>query len=233
MTLLGTADPAIEGTNRAIRMLSHAKKGTYQDSPPLNLLKDEDLVRRAQDDDQEAMTELVQRYQRKAFSIAYHMGSGDIEEAKDSTQEAFLRAFRNIKRFRKKSSFYTWFYRIIVNTCLDGRRRRQKREKYLSFLRPKAGDRWPSKDIIEEQADMKKNNDPLAFLSDKNFRHETKKAMMSLSVKQRLVFQLKVIQDLRIHEIAQITGMAEGTVKSHLFRATHFLRETLQEWVEP
>jgi RNA polymerase sigma-70 factor (ECF subfamily) len=179
------------------------------------------------------MEELVQRYQNRAFSIAYHMGSGDIEEAKDFTQEAFLRAFRNIKRFRKKSSFYTWFYRIIVNTCLDGRRRRQRREKYFPFLRPKAGDGGSSKDILEEQAEVGANVDPLAVLSDKNFRYETRKAMMSLSERQRLVFQLKVLQGMSIHEVAQVTGMAEGTVKSHLFRATHFLREALQEWAEP
>ncbi len=214
-------------------MLSHAKKGPYRDDPPLTLSSDEDLVIRAQKDDRGAMEELVQRYQRQAFSIAYHMGTGDIEEAKDFTQEAFLRAFRNIKRFRKKSSFYTWFYRIIVNTCLDGRRRRQKREKYFSFLRPKAGDGRSSKDVLEEQAEVGGKNDPLSILSDKNFRHETQKDMMSLSEKQRLVFQLKVIQGMRIHEVAQVTGMAEGTVKSHLFRATHFLRKALQEWVDP
>ena len=87
--------------------------------------------------------------------------------------------------------------------------------------------------VLEEQAEVGRKNDHLAVLSDKNFRHETQKAMMSLSEKQRLVFQLKVIQGMRIHEIAQVTGMAEGTVKSHLFRATHFLREALQEWGEP
>ena len=142
------------------------------------------------------------------------MGSGDLEEAKDHTQEAFLRAFKNIKRFKLKSSFYTWFYRIIINTCLDGRRRRQRREKYFPFLRPKpsgerlsreAGDR-PSKEIIHEQADMGRENDPLAVLSDKNFRYETRKAMKSLSEKQRLTFQLKVLEDMSIHEIAQVTG---------------------------
>jgi len=214
-------------------MLSHAKKGADQDVPDLNPISDEDLVIRAQKDDRGAMEELVQRYQNRAFSIAYHMGSGDIEEAKDLTQEAFLRAIRNIKRFQKKSSFYTWLYRIIINTCLDGRRRRQRREKYFSFLRPKAGDGRSSKDVLEEQAEVGRKNDPLAVLSDKNFRHETQKAMMSLSEKQRLVFQLKVIQGMRIHEIAQVTGMAEGTVKSHLFRATHFLREALRAWGEP
>jgi RNA polymerase sigma-70 factor (ECF subfamily) len=214
-------------------MLSNLKKGTDLDVPDLTSPSDETLVLRAQRDDRGAMEELVKRYQSKAFSIAYHMGSGDIEEAKDFTQEAFLKAFRNIKRFRKKSSFYTWFYRIIVNTCLDGRRRRQRREKYFFFLRPKAGDGRSSKDLLEEQAESGAKDDPLAVLSDKNFRHETRRAMMSLSEKQRLVFQLKAIQGMSTHEVAQVTGMAEGTIKSHLFRATQSLREALQEWAEP
>jgi RNA polymerase sigma-70 factor (ECF subfamily) len=88
-------------------------------------------------------------------------------------------------------------------------------------------------EVIEEQVDMGKQNDPLAALSDKKFRYETRKAMGSLSEKQRLTFQLKVLQEMSIHEIAQVTGMAEGTIKSHLFRATQVLRKALQDWVEP
>jgi RNA polymerase sigma-70 factor (ECF subfamily) len=214
-------------------MLSNLNKGTDLDIPDLSPPSDEDLVILAQKGDMRAMETLVHRYQNRAFSIAYHMGTGDIEEAKDYTQEAFLKAFRNIKRFKKKSSFYTWFYRIIVNTCLDGRRRRQRRDKYFSFLRPKASDGQSSDDVLEEQTQAGTKGDPLSLLSDKNFRHETQKAMMSLSEKQRLVFQLKVIQGMSIHEVAQVVGLAEGTVKSHLFRATHFLREALQEWAEP
>lgn len=214
-------------------MLSHVKKGTDQDVPDLTPASDEDLVLRVQMGDRQAMEEMVQRYQNKAFSIAYHMGSGDMEETKDVTQEAFLRAFRNINRFRKKSSFYTWFYRIIINTCLDERRRRQRRKKYFSFLGRKRGEERSSNDLLEEQPEVGRKQDPLAVLTDKNFRDETRKAMMLLSEKQRLVFQLKVIQDMGIHEVAQVMGMAEGTVKSHLFRATHFLREALQEWEEP
>ena len=226
-------DPAAEGINKTTFMLSHVQKGSHQDETPLNSLKDDDLVRLAQNNDLGAMEELIQRYQRQAFSIAYHMASGDLEEAKDHTQEAFLRAFRSIKRFKLKSSFYTWFYRIIVNTCLDGRRRRQRREKYLPFLRPGIDGGRPSREVNEEQVAMGKQNDPLSVLSDKKFRYDTQKAMKSLSEKQRLTFQLKVLQDMSIHEIAQVTGMAEGTVKSHLFRATHVLRNALQEWVEP
>lgn len=89
-----------------------------------------------------------------------------------------------------------------------------------------------SQELIEEQADMGKEKDPLSVLSDKNFRYETHKAIRSLSEKQRVTFQLKVFQEMNTREIAQVTGMAEGTVKSHLFRATRVLREALQGWVE-
>ena len=99
------------------------------------VLNDEELVARAQAGDQRAIGELLDRYQQKAYAIAYNMCSGDSEEAQDLTQEAFLRAIRNIKKFRKNSSFYTWFYRIVVNTCLDGIRRRRKRERLFSFWR--------------------------------------------------------------------------------------------------
>jgi RNA polymerase sigma-70 factor (ECF subfamily) len=233
MPSLETVDLPAEGINKTTLMLSQVKKESHNNETPLNSLKDDDLVRLAQNDDPGAMEELVQRYQRQAFSIAYHMAAGDLEEAKDHTQEAFLRVFRNIKRFKLKSTFYTWFYRIIVNTCLDGRRRRRRREKYLPFLRPRTDGKRTSMEVIEEQVDMGKQNDPLAALSDKKFRYETRKAMRSLSENQRLTFQLKVLQEMSIHEIAQVTGMAEGTIKSHLFRATQVLRKALQDWVEP
>jgi RNA polymerase sigma-70 factor (ECF subfamily) len=87
---------------------------------------DEELVRRAQRDDPWAIEQLIIRYQKRVYRVAYHMLSGDAEEAKDLTQEAFLKAFRRIKQFKGKSSFYTWLYRIVVNRCIDERKRRQR-----------------------------------------------------------------------------------------------------------
>ena len=76
-------------------------------------LKDAELVARAQDGDQTAFEVLVRQYQGKAYAIAYNMCSGDSEEARELTQEAFLRAFRSLKNFRGKSSFYIGIRRNI------------------------------------------------------------------------------------------------------------------------
>ena len=196
-------------------------------------LKDEELVVRAQENDREAMEEFVSRYQQKAYAIAYQMCSGDREEAQDLTQEAFLRVFRNIGTFRGNSSFSTWFYRIVVNTCLDGRRRRRRRDRVFSFWRPRQREEEPSKGEIGEQPDMVAENDPLAALTGRELALEIRKALTSLPERQRMIFQLKVFQGMSIREIAQVMGTAEGTVKSHLFRATHFLRAALKDWGVP
>ena len=196
-------------------------------------LSDGELVARAQREDQWAIEEFVSRYQQKAYAIAYQMCSGDSEEAQDLTQEAFLRVFRNIKKFRGDSSFYTWFYRIVVNTCLDGRRRRRRRERIFSLWKPGQREEEESKEVSQEQPDMGEDNNPMTVLSGKQLTREIQKALMSLPERQRVIFQLKVFQGMSMREIAQVMGSAEGTVKSHLFRATHFLRTALKEWAVP
>ena len=196
-------------------------------------LKDAELVARAQDGDQTAFETLVRQYQGKAYAIAYNMCSGDSEEARELTQEAFLRAYRSLKNFRGKSSFYTWFYRILVNTCFDSRRRRSRLEKIFSFWRRDKHEKVSSDEIDAQYPDPKEYTNPMAALSNKQLAHEIKQALASLPEKQRVVFQLKVLHGMRIHEIAKIMGSAEGTVKSHLFRATHFMREALKEWAKP
>lgn len=84
-----------------------------------------------------------------------------------------------------------------------------------------------------EYPDPKEYTNPMTALSNKQLSKEIKAALASLPEKQRVVFQLKVLHGMRIREIAQIMGSAEGTVKSHLFRATQFMRDALQEWAQP
>jgi RNA polymerase sigma-70 factor (ECF subfamily) len=203
-----------------------------EESP--ELLKDEDLVARVRENDQWATEALIRRYQKKAYAIAFQMCSGDCEEAKDLTQEAFLKTFKNIQKFKGESLFYTWFYRIVVNTCLDGRRRRHKRERiFSSFLRSarRGKDGEKIENILEEQPDMSENSNPLAVLHGRQLAREIQKAMGSLPKTQRMAFQLKVLHGMSISEIAQIMKLAQGTVKSHLFRASHFLKEALNDWI--
>jgi RNA polymerase sigma-70 factor (ECF subfamily) len=196
-------------------------------------LKDKALVARAQDGDRAAFGDLVKMYQGKAYAIAYSMCSGDGEEARELTQEAFLRAFQNLKSFRGKSSFYTWYYRILINICLDNRRRRGRWDKIFSFWRREQNEKTNSGETNIEYPGPLELSDPMTALSNKQLAQEIRQALASLPEKQRVVFQLKVLHGMQIREIAEIMGSAEGTIKSHLFRATHFMRQALQEWAQP
>jgi RNA polymerase sigma-70 factor (ECF subfamily) len=193
-------------------------------------LTDEQLVSRAQEGDRPAFEELVNRHQEKAYNLALQMSYGQVQEAQDLTQEAFVRAFRNLKHFRGDSAFYTWFFRIVVNTCLDGRRRRRRWDRVFSFWRPQEEDE--GRDELETFPDPSADSSPLEMLSGKQLSREIRKAVAALPERQRLAFRLKVLQGMSLKEIAQVMGAAEGTVKSHLFRATHQLQKALKEWNE-
>ena len=203
--------------------------GVEPGSLPMDLT-DEELVALAQAGDRKAFEELVVRHQQRAYSLALHMCLGDVQEAQDLTQEAFLRAFRNIGSFRGDSTFYTWLFRIVVNTCLDGRRKRSRWENLFSFWRSRSEENEES-DELETQPDQRPGADPLANLSGRELSKEVRKALAQLPPRQRMALQLKVIHGMNLKEIADIMGAAEGTVKSHLFRATHRLQRTLKDWI--
>lgn len=193
---------------------------------------DEELVRRAQRDDPWAVEQLIGRYQKKVYGIAYHMLSGDAEEARDRTQEAFLQALRNIKRFKGNSSFYTWLYRIVVNRCIDAQRRRRRLSR---FFFPRHSGKNSEKEFnssVEDYPDENISSNPLSTLNRRQLAGDLKKALKSLPQKQRTVFQLKIFQEMSISEIAEITGLAKGTVKTHLFRATRAVQKQLRPWTE-
>ncbi len=195
-------------------------------------ISDEELVERVRNGDQGASRELVERYRSKALALAFSMTGGDRGEAEDLTQEAFLKVFRGLNGFKGRSSFHTWFHRVLVNTCLDGLRRKRRRERFLSLwpLRPR--ENGPSLEEAEVGSDPGRESDPLQVLRAGEFRRQVGRVLARLPRRQRAAFHLKVFQDLTIREIAEIMGLAEGTVKSHLFRATRALREGLAEWAE-
>ena len=194
--------------------------------------KDEKLVRRAQNDDPWAIEQLVLRYQKKVYQIAYQMLAGDEQEAQDLTQDTFLKAFRNIKRFKGNASFYTWLYRIVINTCLDARRRRRRWKEIFSpwrFERPKEETCTSS---LEDYPDPDKNANPLSMAGKRQLEQDLKKVMNTLSERQRDIFQLKIFHEMSIPEIAQMMNLAEGTVKTHLYRATQVIQKKLKRWTD-
>lgn len=215
--------------SREVRVLEETETGV-RGARSRGPVSDEELVDFARKGHRWALEELVDRYQKKAYVLASHLCFGDKQEAEDITQEAFLRVLRGLGRFRGESSFYTWFRRILVNLYLD---RRKGRRRWERLIRPWRGGRpgtEHSRAAAEEQPDTRPETNPAAAVGDREFSSRLRKALSLLPDKQRLVFKLKVLEGMEIREIARVMGTAEGTVKSHLFRATRFLRGELKEW---
>ena len=192
-----------------------------KDWSPLVNPGDEELVGLAQQGDRRAFEELVERHKQKAYYIAFDF-SRDREDAKDLSQEAFLKAFTNLKNFDGRSSFYTWFYRILVNLCLDFKRR-QKRTPTDSFDETLES---PMESSYEPQKPPAPDQQVLAG----QFSRRIGEALEALPARQRTAFILKNHQGLSIKEIADLMETAEGTVKVHLHRAVTALRRSLAEF---
>lgn len=182
---------------------------------------DEELVALAQRGDRRAFEELVDRHKQKAFHIAFDFAR-DREAAKDLSQDAFLKAFMNLKKFDGRSGFYTWFYRILVNVCLDYKRRQKRApadefdETVMNQMEPS---HQPAKPIAPDQ-----------HVWAGEFSKKVDVALAALPPKQRTAFILKNHQGLSIREIAAMMESAEGTVKVHLHRAVTTLRRSLAEF---
>lgn len=185
-------------------------------SRPLEL-GDDALVIAAQDGDREAFEVLVERYKEKAYRIAFDF-TREREEAKDLSQEAFLQAFSHLKMFDRRASFYTWFYRILVNLCLDYRRRKAKVA-------------WESLEEKTERGDgfAHSGPSPVEEAMRGQIAEKIAAALATLPPKQRAVFLLKNHQGLSISEIAGVMKSAEGTIKVHLHRAVIALKQRLAE----
>lgn len=191
-----------------------------------------ELIRRARENDPGAVDQLIRRYQKKVYSIAYQMSGADPEDARDCAQEALIQVFRNLGRFEGRSRFSTWLYRVVVNTCLDARRRRRRWLQMIFTRRPGHRDEVDADAVLDNLPAPEDGTDPVGNVSGEELKRDVTEALRRLSEKQRTVFQLKVFQEMSIPEIAAATGMAEGTIKSHLFRATQSVRDQLRRWTE-
>lgn len=185
------------------------------------------LIIRAQGGDRAAFESLVQRYDRDVLRLALNMLHSQ-EDARDVYQEAFLKVYRNIHKFRLDSSFYTWLYRIVTNVCLDHlRRRRARPEDQAPVSGAELRDDVPARDFFDQQTDT--SADPEQSLLGHEIGDRIDRALESLSPRERMIFELKHKQGLRLRAIGEALGTTEETVKNSLFRATRKLRAQLAE----
>jgi len=189
---------------------------------------DRALIERAQGGDREAFEALVHRYDRDVLRIALNV-LHRTEDARDVYQEAFLKIYKNLPRFRFECSFYTWMYRVVTNVCLDHLRRRASRPEdqapeYASNLRGDA----PTADFFDQQQQTGAANDPEQRLRGLEIGRRISAALELLTPRERMVFEMKHYQGLKLRAIGEALGTTEETVKNSLFRATRKLRAQLE-----
>ena len=172
------------------------------------------LITRAQLGDTAAFETLVNMHAQYVYNLALRV-VGDLQEAEDLAQEAFLRAWRGLPRFRAEARFSTWLYRIVTNLCynhLPG----LKRE--LAALNPED----EAMNLPDERRDVEST-----ILSDE-LRVSLHTAIEELPESYRLLITLRHLQYMSYTEIAQVTGMPLGTVKTSIFRGRRLLRKALE-----
>lgn len=185
-------------------------------------LRDEELVTLCQKGEGQYFEVLIRRYMEKAFRIALDF-THNTDEAKDLSQDAFLRAFSRIKQFDGRSSFYTWFYRLVVNICLDYTRRKG-RVIWERLDRETDGGSEPI-----ELTDASSTPDQEAMAGETVRRVD--QALDAMPKNQRTAFLLRNHQGLSITDIAKVMKTTEGTVRVYLHRAVAALRQSLIEFV--
>jgi RNA polymerase sigma-70 factor, ECF subfamily len=213
---------------------AEAKKGSASQDPParghmagqmLGRIDDTLLVREAQRGNRAAFEELVRHYDGAVLRLAMHLTGSDLE-AQDIYQEAFLKAYKSVGNFRFECSFYTWIYRIVTNLCLDHLRKRTVRKEDAPVAVDAQGEQY---DVLEQVPDGRAASNPERELMTRELGKRINHALDRLTPRERMVFELKHYQGLKLRTVGEILNTTEETAKNTLFRATQKLRGALAD----
>lgn len=185
--------------------------------------EDQALVARAQSGEAAAFDELVVKYSPRLYGLIYNMTSNH-EDTNDMLQDVFAKAYRAIKGFRGKSSFYTWIHTIAVNMTLNFLKKRGRR--YHLSLDDVDASIQNDKEFIE----LTSTSSPVREADLTELQRRLNEAMMKLSDEHRAVVTMFHIQGMPHAEISKILGVSEGTVRSRLFYANRQLQNYLDEF---
>jgi RNA polymerase sigma-70 factor, ECF subfamily len=191
----------------------------------LGRVNDAVLIREAQGGNRTAFEELVRQYDQAVLRLALHL-TGSESDAQDIYQEAFLKAYRNLGSFRFECSFYTWIYRIVTNLCLDLLRKRNVRKEDAPVVTDSSGEEYS---LLDQVADDRSGASPERDLMRRELGARIAKALTKLTPRERMVFEMKHYQGLKLRTIGEILNTTEETAKNTLFRATQKLRAALAD----
>jgi RNA polymerase sigma-70 factor (ECF subfamily) len=186
-------------------------------------IDDTTLVREAQRGNRAAFEELVRHYDQAVLRLALHL-TGSESDAQDVYQDAFLKAYKSIGNFRFECTFYTWIYRIVTNLCLDQLRKRQVRKEDAPVAKDSQGEEY---DVLSQVPDGRAAANPERDLMRRELGGRINRALEKLTPRERMVFELKHYQGLKLRTVGEILNTTEETAKNTLFRATQKLRGAL------
>ena len=181
------------------------------------------LVRAAQKDDMSAFEELVARHRDKIYARAFSMMRNE-EEAVDLSQEAWVKGWQRLNQFQGESGFATWMTRIVINLCLDQLRKRQVRKEDAPVAKDSEGEEY---DVLSQVPDGRAAANPERDLMRRELGGRINRALEKLTPRERMVFELKHYQGLKLRTVGEILNTTEETAKNTLFRATQKLRGAL------
>jgi RNA polymerase sigma-70 factor (ECF subfamily) len=184
------------------------------------------LIHAAQGGDSDAFEQLVRSYDQSVLRLAYNLLHSE-EDARDVYQEVFLRVYRNLPKFRFDCAFSTWLYRIVSNLCLDQIRKRKVRREEPSPVSVDGAEVDRLQFIPEKRADV----DPQRRLMSAEVNARVQDNLEKLSPRERLVFEMRHFQGMRLKSIGESLGVTEEAAKNCLFRATQKMRTALGDLV--
>jgi RNA polymerase sigma-70 factor (ECF subfamily) len=162
-----------------------------------------------------AFRRLVEQHQSYAFGLAFRL-LGDIEEAKDVTQESFVRVWLHVGEFKSEFRFTTWLYRIVVNIAYDKLRSRKRRLQVMEFSSER------------EEVEVASGQHPATLAVNRDLARQIRRLAGGLPPKQQMVFVLRDLQDQSTEEVGKILGMSIGAVKTNLSYARKWIREQME-----
>lgn len=184
------------------------------------------LVRDAQGGNHDAFARLVHSHDETVLKVALRI-TGSQSEAQDIYQEVFLKVYKKLGCFRFDSSFSTWISRITTNTCLDYLRKARHRRESDTI---KADFDGMERDLLDQVADDRPANDPERELLRRELRAWMLCALRQLTPQERMVFDMKHFQGMKLRAVGEILNISEGSVKTSLLRATRKLRLRLSSY---
>jgi RNA polymerase sigma-70 factor (ECF subfamily) len=197
-------------------------RGTAASAP-----SDADVIERAKRGDHEAFRVLVERYQGRAYGLALRV-LRDEEQARDAVQDAFLKVYGSLGKFQGRSGFYTWFYRLVMNVCLD-MKRRDRSGRHVEWEEERAVEIAQGAEALAPDAADPGRGGPESALERAQLRDVLSRAIQALPDSARRTLELREIDGLSYAEIAKALGVPKGTVMSRLFYARRRVQAALIE----